>query len=506
MARRMGTQDYDPRLYRRGIAMRSRVMVGVVAVLLIALGAYLAYVKQIPFTGGGYELHAIFESPATLKPDSPVRIAGVNVGKVTDVEADGDMARVTFTVDDEGRPVHSDASVEVRPRLFLEGNFFLDFHPGSPSAAELPSGSTLKATQTSVAVQLDQVLTALQAPERRNLQQLLQGFGTGLTHEPTASEDVGQDVDVQGESGAQALNDAFKYGGEAGRTSAIVNEALLGQSPHDLSRLIASNRRVFGALLSREAQLKELITNFNVTVGALAAEQENLSETVRLLAPTLETARPSLLHLNQSFPQLRAFAIEAEPGVAELPATIAAAEPWLRQADPLLSRRELGGLANLLRRATPGLALATSRTPGFLKQLGLFGRCISQNVIPTGNVVIDDAGGAYPFTTGVENFKEFFYGAAQQAGESQGFDGNGSYVRFQTGGGPVLSAAPQPGGGFQNDTVFGNNIEPPVGIRPALPTTKPPFRQDFPCHQNPMPDINGPASAIGPPSPAAVGP
>jgi phospholipid/cholesterol/gamma-HCH transport system substrate-binding protein len=506
MARRVGVQDYDPRLYRRGTSMRSRVLVGLFAVLLIVIGTYLAFAKQIPFTGAGYELHAIFESPATLKPDSPVRIAGVNVGKVTDVEPEGDMARVTFTVDEEGRPVHSDATVAVRPRLFLEGNFFLDFRPGSPSAAELPSGSTLKATQTSVAVQLDQILTALQAPERRNLQRLLQGFGTGLTHEPTASEDADQDVDVQGESGAQALNDAFKYGGDAGRTSAIVNEALLGQQPRDLSKLIASNRRVFGALLSREAQLKELITNFNVTTGALAAEQQNLSETVRLLAPTLETARPALLHLNQSFPQLRAFAIEAEPGVAELPATIRAGTPWLRQADPLLSKQELGGLANLLRRSTPDLALATSRTPGFLKQLGLFSRCISQNVIPTGNVVIDNAGGAYPFTTGVENYKEFFYGAAQQAGESQGFDGNGSYVRFQTGGGPVLSAAPQPGGGLQNDTVFGNNIEPPLGMRPAIPTTKPPFRPDFPCHQNPVPDINGPASAVGPPSPAAVGP
>jgi phospholipid/cholesterol/gamma-HCH transport system substrate-binding protein len=506
MARRVGVQDYDPRLYRRGIAMRSRVLVGLVAVLVIAIGTYLAFAKSIPFTGRGYELHAVFESPATLKTDSPVRIAGVNVGKVTEVEPEGDMARVTFTVNDEGQPVHSDASVEVRPRLFLEGNFFLDFHPGSPSAPTLPSGSTLKSTQTSVAVQLDQVLVALQAPERKNLQQLLQGLGTGLTHQPTASEDADQDPDVQGESGAEALNDAFRYGGEAGRTSAIVNEALLGERPHDLSRLIASNRRVFGALLSREAQLKELITNFNVTTGALAAEQQNLSETVRLLAPTLETARPALLHLNQSFPQLRAFAIEARPGVAELPQTIAAAGPWLRQADPLLSKRELGGLASLLRRSTPGLALATSRTPGFLKQLGLFGNCISQNIVPTGNVVIDDAGGAYPFATGVENYKEFFYGAAQQAGESQGFDGNGSYVRFQVGGGPALSAAPQPGGGFQNDVVFGNNIEPPIGIRPALSATKPPFRQDFPCHENPIPDINGPASAVGPPSPAAVTP
>ena len=143
-----------------------------------------------------------------------------------------------------------------------------------------------------MAVQLDQVLTTLQKPDRENLSEFLEGFGTGLTHEPTAEEDRTQDPAVQG--AAVALNDAFRYGGDAGRTAAIVNEALLGQEPHDLSRLVASQRRIFGALLSREEQLKDLITNFNITTGALAAESENLSATVRELAPTLEQADPAL--------------------------------------------------------------------------------------------------------------------------------------------------------------------------------------------------------------------
>jgi phospholipid/cholesterol/gamma-HCH transport system substrate-binding protein len=496
-----GKQDSNPHLYRRGTTMRSRVLVGLLTVGIIAIGVYLAFAKSIPFTGEGYTLSAVFENPATLKPDSPVRVAGVNVGTVTSIEPEGDMAKVTFTIDNEGRPVHSDATVEVRPRLFLEGNFFIDLHPGSPSAPELSSGTTLPATQSTVAVQLDQVLTTLQAPERKNLQDLLIGFGTALTHEPTAAEDSDQDPDVQGETAGEALNDTFDYGGEAGRTSAIVNESLLGTEPHDLSKLIDSNRRIFGALLSRESQLKDLLTNFNVFTGALASESANLSETVRLLAPTLEVGQDSFTNLNASFPQLRAFAIDARPGVLELPDTIAAGDPWLAQADPLLGRRELGGLAKLLRKSTPGLALATNQTTGFLKQLELTSRCGSGILIPTGNVVIDNAGGAYPFTTGVENFKEFFYAAAQQAGESQNFDGNGSYVRFQTGGGPILTSAPQPGGGFENGTVYGNTIEPPIGTRPAQ-GPKPAYKPKVACHTNALPDING-AAPVGPPSPAA---
>jgi hypothetical protein len=36
------------------------------------------------------------------------------------------------------------------------------------------------------------------------------------------------------------------------------------------------------------------------------------------------------------------------------------------------------------------------------------------------------------------------------------------------------------------------------GIQPALPDATPPFRMDVPCHQNPLPNINGPAAAAGP--------
>ena len=115
-----------------------------------------------------------------------MRIAGVNVGEVTATEAKGDAVEVTFTVDDEGQPIHEDAEVEIRPRLFLEGNFFLDLRPGSPSAAELPDDGEIPAAQTATAVQLDEVLTSLQSRlARATCSSSLKGYGTALTYEPT---------------------------------------------------------------------------------------------------------------------------------------------------------------------------------------------------------------------------------------------------------------------------------------------------------------------------------
>jgi phospholipid/cholesterol/gamma-HCH transport system substrate-binding protein len=495
----------DPRIFGRSYRGPSPAKIGIFLVLLLLVASYLAFTKRIPFTSRGFELHATFENATTLKPQSPVRIAGVNVGKVVDVTSKGNMAEATFTIDDAGLPIHRDATVTIRPRLFLEGNFFLDLRPGSPQAPDLSSGGTIPATQTATAVQLDEILTALQKNNRGDLKRALKGYGDALTHVPTAEEDETQVPAVKGKTAAQALNETFRYGGKAGRTSSIVNEALLGERRHDLGNLIRGQRNLFGELASDEEALKGLITNFNTTTAALASESTNLSDTVRLLAPTLEQARPTLLHLDRSLPPFRALAIQLEPGIRQLPETIRTGNPWLIQVKRLLREDELGTDARLLAASGPGLARTASASSGLFNQTNLLSRCTSHNLIPAGDVVLQDSGPGYDFTTGQPNYREFFYGAVQQAGESQGFDGNGSFVRFQAGGGPTLTKMNNPQGEPGNQALWSFNIAPPLGTRPRLPKQgKPPFRPDVPCHRNAVPDLNGPAAAQGPPDPKAV--
>lgn len=480
-------------------------VMGLLMVLLIVVGLYLAFAKRLPFTDRGFEVKATFSNAANIRTTSPVRIAGVNVGEVIGVERDGDNATVTFTVSEEGLPLHEDASAAIRPRIFLEGNFFIDLQPGSPSADEMGEGDTIPVSRTATAVQLDEILTSLQASSRENLEAFLAGFGRALTYQPIASDDATQDPDVRGESAATALNDAFDYSGAAGRGTAVVNEALLGSSPRDLSKLIAAGNRVFGQLASRQEQLKGLVTNFSEFTGALAAQSDNLSETISLLEPTLQTTRRSLVDLNLALPALRGFSIALEPGVAELPETIEDGLPWLAQAGPLLSGPELGGTARLLRGGTPGAAGAIQATLGLLPELTAFNRCVDQNLIPTGNVVLRDSYGSADFGTGMENYKEFFQAAVNTTGESANFDGNGIYVRLQPGGGRVEVRANNPVGSSTAPGLFGNTIARPLGTRPVL-TGLPPLRADVPCAQSDPPNLNGPAAALGPPSPRPTSP
>jgi phospholipid/cholesterol/gamma-HCH transport system substrate-binding protein len=511
-------KDYDERIYRKGNPPH-RVRNGLILIALVVIGTYLAWTKSLPF-GNPYELHAIFKNAANIRKDSPVRIAGVNVGKVESVNsvcADGrvaddcqsDYSEVTFTVDSNGQPVHSDAQVQIRPRIFLEGNFFIDLSPGSPSAEDLSSGDTIPLTHTATAVQLDQILTSLQAPDRANLQKLLRGYGTALNHQPTAADDVGQDPEVQGLSAAQAINKSFTYGATAARDSAIVNEALQGTTAHDLSNLVAAQSRVFGALGGHESQLQGLITNFNTVTGALASESENLQRTIRLLGPTLKVAEPSLRHTNATLPYLRTFSLSLAKGVPELPATIAASQPWIKYTTGLLGKDELGYIAYQLRLAGPGAGKSASDGRGLFSQIGLLSGCVDNVLLPAGDVVLNDSGTGYDFNPDdAPNFKEFGYAATGLAGESAPFDGNGPSLRFFSAGGPTPPGGPKPnlrspvpGGGFQKEALWGGSTTPPIGTRPAL-GAKPPFRTDIACQNNPIPDLNGPLAAQGPPDPA----
>jgi ABC-type transporter Mla subunit MlaD len=511
-------KDYDERVYRKGNPPH-RVRNALILIALVIIGTYLAWTKSIPFASH-FELHAVFKNAANIRKDSPVRIAGVNVGKVQSVKSvcengltgncDSNYSEVTFTVDDSGQPIRSDAQIEIRPRIFLEGNFFLDVSPGSPSAHELSGGDTIPVTQTSTAVQLDQILTSLQAPDRANLQKLLEGYGNSLNHKPTAADDATQDPEVQGLTAAEAINKSFDYGQTAARDSAIVNQALQGTEPNDLSTLIAGQARIFNALSGHESQLQGLVSNFNTVTGALASESANLERTIRLLGPTLRVAEPSLRHTNATLPYLRTFSLALAKGIPELPATIAASQPWLDQTAGLLQPSELGFVAHQLRLAAPGSAKAAADGRGLFSQIGLTSGCVDNVLLPTSDVVLSDSGAGYNFNTGVPNYKEFGYAASDLAGESASFDGNGPYVRFFSGGGPVPAGGPVPnqrasvpGGTPGRDALWSGNAAPggSIGTRPVIGST-PPFRTDVACQNNPIPDLNGPAAAQGPPNPA----
>ena len=166
----------------------------------------------------------------------------MNVGEVVAVEReeDSDLVKVTMEMKDAGLPLHKDATLKIRSRIFLEGNFFVDLTPGTPEGDELEDGDTIPVTRTSTPVQLDELLTALQTNDRESLQDLLNGLGDGLNGKPTAADDRDQDPSVRGETAAKSLNDSH-------RPRARLAEGLVAGQPgaarHRAARPLEADRR-----------------------------------------------------------------------------------------------------------------------------------------------------------------------------------------------------------------------------------------------------------------------
>lgn len=481
---------------RRHRSRVSNLAAGVIALVVTAAGCYLVFGGSLPLSGSPFVLKAAFTSQTELHIPSPVRIAGVDVGQVVSVKrlpraGSSAAAVVTMDINKNGLPVHANANARIRPRIFLEGNFYVDLAPGTPNAPVLSSGSTLPAANNAGPVQLDRVLASLTSSARSNLQTLLQGLGGSLDGRPTPAQDATQDPSVRGLTGGEALNQSLKYSVGAFKASAIVNEGLLGLRPHDLSGVVQGNEQVLRGFADSGSQLASLVHTFNATMATLASRQQDLSRTISLLPQLLRRTNAADTALDASFAPTQQFARQLLPGIKQVDPAIGAALPWIAQAKALVSKTELGNLLANLTPAVQNTSSSLDSTRSLISAANQLARCFDHTLIPTGNEFIQDP----PSTNGLQVYQELFQSAVGIAGASGNFDGNGRYTRASAGGGSLQVQTPTLP---TNGPLYGNAVLPPLGTRPAYAGSAPPINRTVPCFKNPAPNVNSASTGPGP--------
>src|SRR5215210_3531648 len=430
---------------------------GILALTTLLLVAYFGFTKANPFANP-YAPQAMFRDVESLKPRSPVRIAGVEVGKVTKVEPKdgGGAAEVTMELRNDALPIREDARAQIRSRIFLEGNFFVDIQPGSPSSGELDDGSTIPITQTTATVTLPEILDTLETDVRSDLQTFLHEYGT---------------VALQG-GGAKAFNRAVHSFEPAYRYGALTNDALLGVDPdRDVQRLLRGQQRTFAALADNPDALKELVTDLNTTAGAIAAEDSSLEAAVPALRDTLREGYPALGELNAALPTLRTFSREALPGVRSSAPALDAAIPWITQARGLVQPSELRGLAAGLRQAVPSLVKLNTRLVPFLQQLRALSSCTNHVLVP---FMESDIPSIEEGNSGHSVRAQINHSFVGLAGESRNFDANTPLFHIQ---------------GVNPFKLATGKVEP---APPLDANTPPPHRPDVPCETQDPPNLSAP--------------
>jgi ABC-type transporter Mla subunit MlaD len=447
---------------------------GMIAVLIILVVTAFGFTRYNPLHQP-FQLQAVFRSANNLQKNSPVRIAGVNVGKVKTVDPiKGGGARVVMAIEKPGLPIHKDAQLKIRPRIFLEGNFFVDISPGTPTAPSFHDGDTVPVQQTATPVQFGQLLTALQADTRQDLQTFLFEYAHNAL----------------GNGGAQAYNNSLKYAPGALRNASIANEATLGQQPHDLSNLERGQQRLFRSLSSNPGQLKDLIVQLNTTASAFAREDVALGRSIPLLRDTLRAGTPALQSVDAALPTLRTFAREALPGVRSSGPAIDASLPLITQLRLLVRPQELRGLVADLRPTIPALARLNHASIPFLNESRALSACQNNVLLPWSKKGIPN-----PEEPAINNqpfYKQGARGFVGLASESRLTDANTPLFHIQAGSGPTNLVYTH-----GNTRLIASAAQAPEGTRPAL-SVRPKFRPGEPCELQQVPDLNAPRGSVDP--------
>lgn len=136
-------------------------------VSLLVLGVMIELVEDWRPFEKQYDYRAYFKSAVGLKEGDPVRVAGVDAGKVRKIGIEDSRVRIDFFVNDANM-VREDSVAEIRQTNLLGGVFLgLDF--GSPDRPAIPAGGEV---QTREGTSIDQLISNIDRNQDRVLRPL----------------------------------------------------------------------------------------------------------------------------------------------------------------------------------------------------------------------------------------------------------------------------------------------------------------------------------------------
>ncbi|HET9050668.1 MAG TPA: MlaD family protein [Candidatus Dormibacteraeota bacterium] len=209
-----------------------------------------------------YRLSASFTDADGLPTAADVRVAGLVVGKVTDVGPDASVpgrTRVDMSITDTGVVVHANASAKVRPKTLL-GEKYVDLDPGTSASPAVASGARLLDTSTAVAP--DTIFNAFDQQTRAQEKVVIQELAQGVS---------GREGDVQA---ILPQLDAVV------RDLAPVAQTYEKDSPL-LDQILGNLQTVLQAVADEHTQLAGFLSNGSVALGAIANRDSSLIATLQ---------------------------------------------------------------------------------------------------------------------------------------------------------------------------------------------------------------------------------
>jgi phospholipid/cholesterol/gamma-HCH transport system substrate-binding protein len=263
---------------RNAVTAAAAIKLGIFTVCSLVATTTLAIIMGGFAIGDRTEYHGIFASASEINKGDDVRIAGVSVGEVTDVEIyELNRAKIGFKIDSDVT-LTDDSRASIR-FLNLVGDRYMSLEQGNPEAAPLEPGATLSLSHTDPAL---------------NLTALFNGFQplfAALNPEDVNELSLNLIQVLQGEGGTIA--------GLLSKTADLTNS--LANRDQLIGEVITNLTTLMQTVDGRHEQLGELITSLDDWTGKVARDRKvigrsltNISQLSVTLSDLLTRTRPLL--------------------------------------------------------------------------------------------------------------------------------------------------------------------------------------------------------------------
>jgi phospholipid/cholesterol/gamma-HCH transport system substrate-binding protein len=367
------------RVIRKNLAPFAAI-VGLVAIAVVVGGYILTQQRlRFPFVEDTpMRVNVELDTAQAVTPGQgqTAQVAGVQIGDIAEVTLKDGRAIVGLDIKPQYADlIRRDARAVLRPRTGLK-DMYVQIFPGK-DGPPVKEGFTIPVQSSLTDVDLDEILSVLDARTRDYVTLLANGAGEGLRRR-------GDDL-----AGVLA-----RYGPTV-RDLGRVNHAV-AQERIALRRLVTSLGQVNGRLARKPQDLSRLVSTGSQTLRAFASEDRNLRGAVGELAPTLQQATRTLRAVAPFARELGPTTRALLPAVRELENVNEQVSPFAREATPIVRTRirpftrRAQPLARDLAPAARGFARAVPEATRNAKVINDFVNMLGHN--PRGREAPDESG------------------------------------------------------------------------------------------------------------------
>ncbi|WP_354698941.1 hypothetical protein DSM112329_04640 [Paraconexibacter sp. AEG42_29] len=381
-------------------------VVGLVTITVILAAVLLNFTgiaRNIATSGGKRDVVAMFGSSKQLRKGNPVRIDGVNVGKVRRIElADGGRAaKVTMSIERSAGDLYRDATAALHFRTVLGAAFVVDLERGH--ASDGPLTGAIPASRTSSQVELDDITGIVRGDARTGLQRLPGELSAALADHATPGRLLDRAADASPDIGL------------------ALNAARGTRQDEDLQELVTGAARTVDILGAAPGRLRTVVAGAAATLDETGRGAGAIDSTLRLAPGVLRRTDTTLTALDTTLDLADPLVRKLRDPAGDVGPTLRALNPTVRSADTLLTRatpllRDLRpAVRSLATTARRGLPLLTEVQPSLDRVQDTILPYLAEKAPDTGKSTTVMIGGTF---------------AGLGAGSAGQMDANGHFLRF----------------------------------------------------------------------------